>query len=221
METELISREVRCTETLKTIYQRRAVRKYKDIPVDDATIEKILAAGRMAPSAMNKQPWRFYILTDKESIKLFSKEIAKITAKEVIKSGIAGIVKTVGNLLHSFHTADLFKGADPIFHGAPVVIFIAAPKDNEWACLDIGMCAQNMMLAAKSLGLDSCPVGLAKYVEHTDIFYKLKTLSTEQVHLAVVLGHGDETPEVHKRTNGNAIFVDKRESSLLKRAIML
>lgn len=221
METEIISRDVKCTETLRTIYQRRAVRKYKDMPVDDATIEKILAAGRMAPSAMNKQPWRFYILTNKETIKSFSKEIAKTTAKEVIKSGFAGIVKTVGNLLHSFHSADLINGADPIFHGAPVVVFIAAPKDNEWACLDIGMCAQNMMLAAKSLGLDSCPVGLAKYVEQTDIFYKLKTLSTEQVHLAVILGYGDEIPEAHKRIKENAIFVDKRESSMLKRAIML
>jgi len=51
-----------------------------------------------------------------------------------------------------------------------VVIFIISPHDNEWASLDVGMCAQNIMLAAKSLGLDTCPVGFGKYVEKTKIF---------------------------------------------------
>jgi len=103
---------------------------------------------------------------------------------------------------------DLFKRPDPIFHGAPVVIFITALRENEWASLDIGMCAQNMMLAAKALGLDSCPVGLAKYVEQTKIFSRLQVPFSEQVHLAIILGYGDETPEIHKRIRNNAFFIE-------------
>ncbi|HAL82212.1 MAG TPA: hypothetical protein DCO83_08235 [Mucilaginibacter sp.] len=221
METEVINREVKSTETLQTIYKRRAVRKYKSRPVGNEIIEQIIDAGRMAPSAINQQEWKFYILTNKDIIKTFSKEIAKTSAKEFIKSGVKDIVKTAGDLLHSFHSIDLFKWADPIFHGAPVVIFITAPKDDEWAGLDIGMCAQNMMLAAKTLGLDSCPVGLAKFVEHTDIFYKLRIPATEKVHLAVILGYGDETPEAHKRVKENAIFIDRPETNMFKKAIIL
>jgi len=221
MKTEVISREVKNTETLQTIYERRAIRKYKNRPVEHEIIEQIIDAGRMAPSAINQQEWKFYILTNKDTIKTFSKEIAKTSAKEFLKSGVKEVVKTAGNLLHSFHNIDLFKWADPIFHGAPVVIFITAPKDNEWAGLDIGMCAENMMLAAKTLGLDSCPVGLAKFVEHTDIFYKLRIPATEKVQLAVILGYGDETPEVHKREKDNAIFIDRPEKNMFKKAMLL
>lgn len=221
METEVISREVKGAETLNTIYERRAVRKYKDRPVDNKIIEKVIDAGRMAPSAINKQPWRFYILTNRDTIKTFSKEIAKEAAKEFIGSGIKEIVKTAGNFLHSFHGTDLLRGSDPIFHDAPVVIFVTAPKYDEWAGLDIGMCAQNIMLAAKALGLDSCPVGLAKYVEETPVFYRLRIPAAEQVQLAVILGYGDETPEVHKRVKDNAIFIDKTADSFFKKTMLL
>lgn len=46
-------------ETLRTIYSRRAVRKYTDQAVSKVTVQQIVDAGRMAPSAMNKQPLFF------------------------------------------------------------------------------------------------------------------------------------------------------------------
>ncbi len=208
MEAETISEDIACSETLKTIYERRAVRRYKDTPVDHELITKILDAGRMAPSAINKQPWKFYILTGKETIKTFSREIAKVTARVFAKEHPGDVAKAAFHFLHMLKAGDLFKRPDPIFHGAPVVIFITALRENEWASLDIGMCAQNMMLAAKALGLDSCPVGLAKYVEQTKIFSRLQVPFSEQVHLAIILGYGDETPEIHKRIRNNAFFIE-------------
>jgi len=70
------------------------------------------------------------------------------------------------------------------------------------------MCTQNMMLAAKALGLDSCPIGLAKYVEQTKIFSRLQVPLSEQVHLTVIFGCGDESPDVHKRLRNNAFFIE-------------
>ncbi|MBS1504888.1 MAG: nitroreductase [Bacteroidetes bacterium] len=209
METAAIGEEVAYSETLKTIYERRAVRKYKEIPVDHELITKVLDAGRMAPSAINRQPWKFYILTGKETIKTFSKEIAKVTARTFVKTHSGtDVLKTAIHVFHMLKEGDLFKRPDPIFHGAPVVVFIAAPRDNEWAPIDIGMCAQNMMLAAKALGLDSCPVGLAKYVEQTRIFSRLQVPLSEQVHMAIILGYGDEMPEAHQRIRNNAFFIE-------------
>jgi len=208
METEVISDDVKCSETLTTIYERRAVRRYKDAPVDHELIKNILDAGRMAPSAVNKQPWKFYILTNKETIKAFAKEIAKVTARIFIKDHPGDVLKTAVSFLHMLKVGDLFKRQDPIFHGAPVVIFITASRENEWAPLDIGMCAENMMLAANALGLDSCPIGLAKYVEQTKIFSRLQVPLSEQVHLAIILGYGDETPDIHKRIRENAFFIE-------------
>ncbi len=199
------------TETLKTIFERRAVRKYLPDTIDDEILEKILNAGRMAPSAMNEQPWKFYIVTHKDTIVSFSKAISKITSKMMLKAMGKHPVATIKTLLHFAPGAVHTQSEDPIFHGAPVVIFIAAPKDNEWAGLDIGMCAQNMMLAAKSLGLDSCPIGFAKYIEQTPVFHQLEVPAGEQVLLAVILGYGDEKPEPGLRIKNNAIFIDRME----------
>jgi nitroreductase len=195
------------TATLKTIYERRAVRKYRPQPVDEETIYTILNAGRMAPSAMNKQPWNFYVLTNADMIHRFSKEISKVAVRDVAQSGLGHIIEVVADLLHTAPINNIAGYSDPIFYKAPVVIFITAPFNNEWAALDVGMCAQNIMLAAKSLGLDSCPIGLAKYVEHTPSFSYLQVPPTEQVHLAIVVGFGNETPAVHERIENNAIFL--------------
>lgn len=208
MKTESFTEQSLSNEILSAISRRRAVRKYLDKPVDHALIEKILDAGRMAPSAINMQPWRFYILTNKETIKSFSKEIGRIAIRDFIKAGPKQILKTVTNLLHFKIGADFFKNTDPVFHGAPVVIFIAAPKNNEWAALDIGMCSQNIMLAAKSLGLESCPVGFGKYAEHTKLYPLLHIPSSEQLQLAIIIGYGNESPEIHKRNRDNAVFIE-------------
>ncbi|TWF34959.1 nitroreductase [Chitinophaga polysaccharea] len=206
-----VAGEASKTETIKTIYARRAVRKYKDKPVDKKLIEQILDAGRMAPSAMNKQPWKFYVLTNKEMIHAASKEIAGVVLKGTLKSGvsgIAGVLKAASGLLHFAHGIDFNTIRDPVFYGAPVVIFLTAPKNNEWASLDIGLCAQNIMLAAKSLGLDTCPVGFGTYVEKTRIFPRLQIPAAEKVKLTIILGYGDESPKVHKRIKDNLLFIE-------------
>lgn len=194
--------------TLKTIYERRAVRKYISKPVSKDLIEQVIDAGRMAPSAINKQPWKFYVINDNETLKILSKAIMKAAAKGILNSGLKGIINTIKDSLHFAHNMKFLREDDPVFHGAPAAIFLTGPKDNEWASLDIGMCAQNMMLAAKELGLETCPVGLAKYVEQTNLFHSLKIPESEQVHLAVILGYGDETPEIHERKKDNVIFID-------------
>lgn len=193
--------------TLKTINERRAVRKYKDIPVMEEIIEILLTAGRMAPSAMNKQPWKFYVLDNKEKIKVFSHEILKVATKQIKHVSPGDILRNL-SAFHLSDVVDFFLGdSDPIFHSAPLVVFITSPKDNEWAALDIGMCAQNMMLAAKSMGMDSCPVGFAKFLAETRSYPDLHIPDTESLQLAVVFGYGDEHPEVHKRILDNVVYV--------------
>lgn len=50
------------------IRQRRAVRKFKDAPVEKSILLKVLDAARMAPSAVNYQPWHFIVLQEKENL---------------------------------------------------------------------------------------------------------------------------------------------------------
>jgi nitroreductase len=47
-----------------TILSRRSIRRYAPKPIPKELLEKILEAGRMAPSAMNRQSWHFVVVTD-------------------------------------------------------------------------------------------------------------------------------------------------------------
>ena len=162
----------------------------------------------MAPSAINHQPWKFYILSKREDIQLFSKEIGVSVLKNIPKMGVKNIVKAVASgINHLSEGIDFMKAPDPVFHEAPIVIFITAPSDNEWASLDIGMCSQNIMLAAKSLGLDTCPVGFGKFVMQAKSYSKLNIPKDEQVLLSIIVGYGDEKPEVHERKKDNVIYL--------------
>lgn len=52
---------------------RYSVRSYKDMPVEDENLIKILEAGQIAPSAVNNQPWHFIVIREPENHKQFSK----------------------------------------------------------------------------------------------------------------------------------------------------
>lgn len=194
-------------EILKNIYERRAVRKYKNMSVPKDLIGILLDAGRMAPSAMNRQPWKFYVLTDSKKIKSFSKEIADIAVKEIKHIKLKEAAKMTLSFFHLSTMLNFLMNDDHVFYGAPVVIFITSPAADEWGALDVGMCAQNIMLAAKALGLDTCPVGFAKFVTQTKDYYTLNIPDTEQVDLAIVVGYGDEQPAMHARIENNAVYL--------------
>ncbi|MGQ9733249.1 MAG: nitroreductase family protein [Candidatus Zipacnadales bacterium] len=51
-------------DTFEAIFSRRSVRKYRPDPVPDEHLERILEAGRQAPSAGNRQPWHFIVVRE-------------------------------------------------------------------------------------------------------------------------------------------------------------
>ena len=62
-------------EIIKNIHKRRSIRQFNNNKISENDINTILSAGMTAPSAMNKQPWRFILITD-EKIK---QEVVKIS----------------------------------------------------------------------------------------------------------------------------------------------
>ncbi len=189
------------------IHSRRAVRKYKNATVKKEIIAQIIEAGKMAPSALNRQPWKFYIIADEKLIKQYSHETIRASQKAIISSGLKNLSKNIGDILHFPDKINFMKTEDPIFHHAPVVIFITADKENEWASIDIGMCAQNMMLAAKALGVDTCPIGFVKYLNETKTPSSIGIPENEILILAISLGYGDEDPLVKSRQKDNVKYI--------------
>ena len=68
---------------MNAIFTRTSVRSYENRPVEEDKIEKILRAAMAAPSAMNQQPWEFYVVTNKDLLQKLSEvtPYAGMTAK--------------------------------------------------------------------------------------------------------------------------------------------
>jgi nitroreductase len=69
-------------DALEAIRKRRSVRQYTGDPVPREDLEKIVDAGRLAPSGSNRQPWDFIVITEREMI-----EQLKVAAQWMEKAG--------------------------------------------------------------------------------------------------------------------------------------
>ncbi|MBI2129108.1 nitroreductase [Candidatus Woesearchaeota archaeon] len=175
---------------IKAIKGRRAVRKYKNKEIPENIINEIIEAGRYAPSAMNRQPWNFIVITNKKLIKELSDAMTKKLLN--ISTRIKERMKTM---------------EDPVFYSAPLLVFVLSEEGNEWAYADCGICSQNMMLAAYSLGIASCFIGMAKHIEGENILKKLNIPDGYKMINAVVFGYADEKPDLKERKKDNIMRI--------------
>ncbi|MBL0741025.1 nitroreductase family protein [Chryseolinea lacunae] len=69
-------------DVVTIIYERRAVRKYDDRAVERRVIDELIDASRMAPSDMNLQPWKFYVLAEHDLINAMDAQI-RLVANDI------------------------------------------------------------------------------------------------------------------------------------------
>lgn len=179
------------TDLISELKKRRSIREYKKTPVKKELIEQIIQAGKYAPSAKNRQPWRFIVITNKEMIdeiaNVIKKEIRKILKKRFIMKYFHPSLKNDRTM--KFLAAITLSKEDILFFDAPVLIFIVTEKKrlNDESC---SCCAQNMMLAAHSLGLGSCWIGFAQFLElNKNYLRKIGVPENHHISAALVFGH--------------------------------
>ena len=90
-------------DILEVIKTRRSIRRYKSAPISEEEIDKILEAGRWAPSADNSQPWRFIALRSQE---VRNKLADMLTWGRFLSQAPLGIVVTVNPRASSHHMED-------------------------------------------------------------------------------------------------------------------
>lgn len=178
--------EAELTGVEKVIYSRRSTRVYKDKPVPKELIHRVLEAGRFAPSAGNCQGWKFVVVTDKALLKDLSDTALKfLSLFPKIYHGKGPLRKTLKNTLAFVKPEGIDQrpmvaiqalltpasGSKPgnMFFDAPCVIFLLSHHQHiSDPNLDLGICGQNMVLAAHSLGLGTCYVGFASTALNMD-----------------------------------------------------
>lgn len=189
-------------DTFTAIKARRSIRRFKPDTVDRALIEAIIQAGIDAPSAKNRQPWRFVVVTEKE-------RSGMLTAMR------AGLEWMEQNGMATDEDRAMLKGAWHTFHimeTAPVNIFILNPfgkhpqetlapygeRFMEMANVQsVGAAIQNMCLAATAQGLGTLWIADVYDAYHT----LLEWLGTDaQLVAALSVGYPAEDPAARPRS---------------------
>ncbi len=155
---------------------RRSVRAYTDEAVSKEHIQAIIEAGTWAPTGMNRQPWKFVVIQNKEIIKNISDE-----TKAYLK-------QTRPEFVSRFSTEQ-----DIICYDAPLLILICCEKDKQWEnlnLLDCVLASQNMFLKAYALGLGSCYMGFVSYLGgKPDVLKKIGVPDNYQLMVPLIIGH--------------------------------
>ena len=130
------------------IVTRRSSRKFKDIVPEKEVLEKIIHAGRVAPSGGNNQSVHFLAITDKSVLD----ELAAMVREEFSKMEVEP--DTYKSLRSAIEASK--RGAYVFHYHAPVLVVLANKKNYGNAMADSSCAAMSMMLLANELDLGSC-----------------------------------------------------------------
>ena len=145
------------TEALyRTIRERRSIRRYQPRPIPRETLLRLVEAATWAPSAHNRQPWRFVILEAGESKTLLADTMAERLAADLRADGVSeeAIARDTGR------SRERLTGAAALV----LVCLTMADMDeypdgrrqsfeHQMAAQGVAMAAQNLLLAAHAEGL--------------------------------------------------------------------
>lgn len=184
--TACVSQE---NQVIKTIMERRSIRKYKQQPVEREKMEQILKCGINAPNGQNKQSWEVRVVDNPNLLNAM---------KEAMVKG------------HPDMDPEMVKGC---FRDASVMVFIARDKSYDFSAYDCGLMAENMMLSAWSMGIGSICLGSpVRFLTDNDVCVpyveKLGFTDGYELCLCVGFGYADEAPAAKPREWSKVKYVE-------------
>ena len=191
-----------------SIYQcieaRKSVRQYKAQPIEREVLLRVLDAGLHAPSGKNRQNWRFFVVQGAKR-----DEYLKLSQKSWL-----GIKDVLARRLKP----SLYKFTERFFYtlgGAPTIVFCYSqnhPEERHYTSIgSVYMAVQNIILAAVSEGLGTCPMGAPLEIKaEVDKFLGIDNIAmppdTElELLCALTLGYPDHEPPKAPRQRDNRI----------------
>lgn len=200
------------------LISRRSVRAYADRPVTPELLERVLELAARAPSGTNTQPWKVTVVTGESKRLLEDRILAAFNDPEQRAQhteaypyypvqwvspyvdrrrkigwdmyGLLGITKDDKQAMHEQH------GQNYRFFGAPVgLLFTIDRVMQQGSWLDYGMFLQNLMIAARAHGLDTCPQAAFNQY-HRIILEHIGAQEQEVFVCGMSLGYADNTPPI-------------------------
>lgn len=186
---------------MQALHERRSVRGYTAEPIDDATLDQLLDAAIWAPSAVNAQPWAFGIVRNRALLHRYS-ELAK--AIYLADPPVPELPAMPELVLRHLRELVSQPGYD-LFHGASTLVTIYATTIAGVA--DCFLAAENLMLAASSIGLGTCPIGLAlPLMDQATTKNELGVPAGMVAALPIVVGHPTGQPPAPTRHPAKVLY---------------
>lgn len=170
-------------QTLETIFNRTSIRSYSDQKVEKDQIMTLLKAGMSAPSAVNKQPWEFIVIDDKDLMGKISEELKNAA---MIKKASCAIV-VCGDLKLTLEGAS-----------------------QEYWIQDCSAATENILLAAHSMGLGAVWCGIYPGKERIEKLSNLLSLPENIIPLNIIpIGVRDKEQEPKDKWKEDRIHWNK------------
>ena len=172
-------------ENLELIFSRRSIREYTDEPISDEALHTILEAGMSGPTCANTRDWSFIVVRDKETLNKMADGNGRPAGP--LRGAAVGIL-VLGDLERAFARA------------------------QEYWVIDGAIAAQNMILAAKALGIGSVWLGTWPQMERVEKQRELFDLPETVIpHSIIAFGYpaGEESDKPHPDYEESRVHFEK------------
>ena len=186
-------------ELSEVIKGRRSVRRFKTEPVPKDVIEKILELAQWAPSAMNRQDWRFIVVEGEKK-----EALLKITAtafdhfKPILEKNFPDKPKVIEASKRFFET----------YGGAPIIILAYGGHfpTGDADPYSVALAVQNLLLAAHDANLGAVWADAAVFYKEKEI-NELMGMEGRKLVCLIPVGYPDETPKAAPRREGRVLWM--------------
>ncbi len=202
-------------EILEGIATRRSIRGFKPTPVPRDVIEKIMQAASQSPSYTNTQPWEVVVVSGGKRDDLARKlsELAKGKAAphpdlptpktwpqalgDRARDHGARRLSALGIARDDEEGRERMRLGNFEFYGAPCAVFLFMDGSlGDWSVFDMGLFAENLILAAHSFGVETClQASITGYA--AEIKGMLGIAESKKLVIGISMGYPDETAKLN------------------------
>ena len=190
-------------ETIEALLTRRSIRRYKPDPIPMKDLKEILAAGAVAPSAVNMQHWYFVAVQSPDALQDVKQIMGSVVEKfrPVLEERFQRHPEQVRITNHFLATLG----------GAPVcvLVFFLKPDypDRDGAMQSVSAAIENMLLAAWDRGIGSCWLSAPQRMGFGPEFQRRFAPDKGEFVAAITLGYPDAQPKMPPRRDGRYLIV--------------
>lgn len=185
---------------MDAVTERRSIRKYKEMPLEKEKIDEIIRAALLAPSAKNRQPWKFIVYQGEAKKRLVA---AMENGLDREKKGITDLPGFAYGLPDAYNTLKIMKEVPVLVavlntNGGTFYKEIGVEQRIVESCdsLSIGAAVENMLLRATELGVGSLWIANTCFA-YNELVQEIGTW--DQLTGVVALGYADEAPTPRPR----------------------